>query len=474
MGDTSVVTSVDTSVDTSVVTSVDKTTSNITIELNDYKLLLNNKISRFLQTNTCCLALTQNFAQCKNCKIPDDTEDTNYNKNIVSNLFCKLHKHKKYKPKYIVIYIDINYAEKKDTPEHIITYYPYTKKEQYYKDIEIYKNDMYNIYKDKLIKFTNITNCKVCNDTYAHNELIKCNNATCDNEHLTCTSCLSGYIDSQITSNIGTYECMFNKTDKCCGEYIHNTVDTIITTNEKLSIWKDLVSITDTYKLANICDDYIICPLCRKWGCILDTPVTLIDPFYIKCMSCKLEWCTICKRKAHDSYSCYKIIFTPDEIKNIDCVNTIIDTMIQDIISKALTHKCSTCGCAYIKEEGCNLMYCEHCHGMTCYICNAKIYYKEGLGKYWHFAGHEHSQLGATCPVWNNTAQDGKEKQGNTEYNNKTIITELMLFLNDNDDTDVTDTTSTRKLIYNRIKYLYEKDVEFTFIFEEFNKLDIK
>ena len=196
-------------------------------------------------------------------------------------------------------------------------------------------------------------------------------------------------------------------------------------------------------------------------------------------MNCNLYWCNICKRKAHDENSCYKLVFTPEEKTNAECVNTIIDIMIQDIITKALTHKCSTCGCAYIKEEGCNLMYCEHCRGMTCYICNAKIYYKEGLGKYWHFAGHELSEEGATCPVWNNTAQDGKEKQGNTEYNKKTIISELMLFLDSNDAQDESDTKSSssnfsnKKLIYDRIKILYEKDEEFTFIIEEFNKLNI-
>ena len=111
-------------------------------------------------------------------------------------------------------------------------------------------------------------------------------------------------------------------------------------------------------------------------------------------------------------------------------------------------------------------MHCSHCVGMTCYLCNAKLYYKEGKGKYWHFAGHEFSDPDVVCTIWNSIANDGQANQGNTNFNNNKILKELILFVINNKD-DI------KKKIYERIKILYEKDNDFNFIittFEELNK----
>jgi hypothetical protein len=410
--------------------------------INEYVESLNHTFLNFQKKNKyCCMALTKSDLQCRY---------TAYSNRLgYKKILCKLHSKKKYSPEYIIVYID-GYNDEDGGEKNIIAY-PYKNEEQYYKDINIYKKELKDIYIENLIKIKQIVSCKVCNDIFKHNELIKCSNMTCDNKHLVCSSCLSGYIDSQISNNIGSYECMFNKLDKCNGNYSHTSIVEAIEPSDsnKLSKWNELVNITDVFKLANVCDNYIICPLCRKWGCILETPVDFIDPINIKCMNCKLEWCNLCKRDGHSNTSCYKLVFK--ETETMEKRIQIIDTMIQDIISKALTHKCSTCGCAYIKEEGCNLMVCSHCGGMTCYLCNAKIYYKEGRGKYWHFAGHEFSDPGTTCLTWNNTADDGKEKQGNTEYNNNKIIKELLLFISNNFQ-------NIRKIIYSRILLLCEKD----------------
>jgi hypothetical protein len=266
---------------------------------------------------------------------------------------------------------------------------------------------------------------------------------------------------------------MFNKAEKCNGEYKPTIVNTILTKDEKdvkdvkLLKWQELVTITDIFKMANICDNYIICPLCRKWGCILDIVHGYKNPINIRCMNCNLKWCNLCKRDSHGSSSCYTLKFKEAETEDMRI--HIIDTMIKDIITKALTHNCSTCGCAYIKEEGCNLMICSHCGGMSCYLCDAKIYYKEGLGKYWHFAGNEYSDLGATCLIWNNTADDGKEQQGNTEYNNNKIISEFILFI-------INNVENISKIIYERILFLNEKDKN-VYILEEMidlNKLNFR
>ena len=473
-------------------------------ELVEYSKLLDSQFISFQKNNEyCCKALTNTNLQCKNIMYK-------------AHLLCKLHRKKKYSPDYIIVYIhnDIQKNRKKNyntnNETHIIAY-PYKNKEKYNKDSLIYKKELQEDYIQNLIKVNQITTCKVCNDTFTNNELIKCTYTTCDNKHLICSSCLSGYIDSQIANNIGTYECMFHNAEKCNGEYKPTLVHDICDKDSKLSKWKELVTITDIYKLSNVCDNYIICPLCRSWGCILDIEPGNTEPMNVKCLNCNLEWCNLCKREAHRDASCYKLVFT--ETETLEKRISIIDTMIQNIMTKILTHTCSTCSSAYIKEDGCNLMYCSRCGGMSCYICNTKIYYKPGKSKYYHFVGHEFSASDAVCPIWNNNFDDNridayggaadvagagagagaaaggaadvagagagagadgavaadKIKQGNIKYNTKKIITELILFLANNHTCE-----NVQQLIYNRIRNLYEKDEEYKIITEEFLKLDIK
>ena len=57
------------------------------------------------------------------------------------------------------------------------------------------------------------------------------------------------------------------------------------------------------------------------------------------------------------------------------------------------------------------------------------------------------------CPLWNNEAGDGKEAQGNTEYNKNAIEEELMKFVASNNSNP-----SITKLICMRIVNLFEKD----------------
>lgn len=451
--------------------------------INDYNLLLDSKFTNFQKKNKRCLALTKAGLICLYSKLDlqcKDPKSQKYKNNIFTenNILCKLHSKKKYKPEYVVVYIHNhdNHDNDPDSEKHIIAY-PYKNKEQYNKDIEIYKQELKDIYSESLKKIKQIIICKVCNDTFTHNELIKCSNTTCDNKHLVCSSCLYGYINSQIANNIGTYDCMFNKAEKCNGTYTITSinkifnVDHVVDVGNKLSIWQELVNLTDIYKMSNICDNYKICPLCRKWGCIFEPDPRIENAdaadnhnSNIECMKCKLKWCTLCNRETHIGNSCYKLNFTDKETLE-ECIH-IIDNRIQDIISKVLTHKCSTCSCAYTKEEGCNLMTCAQCGGMTCYLCNAKLYYKEGRGKYWHFIGHELSDSDTTCVLWNSNSigADRDDKDGNKDYNNKKIISEIMLFLSKNNE-------KIKKIIYDRIIFLYEKDNEFAFIIEEFRSV---
>ena len=427
-------------------------------EIQEYKHILENNFQRFekhQQHSIKCLALTKNNEQC-----------SKYNFSLDNHILCKYHRKKKYTPKYVIVYIH-NYLEKISNDHHLITY-PYKNKEKYKVDIELYKKELIDIKLDSIIKLRQITKCKVCLEDFNNKDLVKCSNTSLEHQHFICNECFGGYINSQLINDIGNNECMFNGAEKCDGIYNDNIIDKVIDTPETKAKWNDMINITNIFKLSNICDNYQICPLCRKWGCIFD--ITNADninddtKLTINCEQCKLSWCNTCKREAHGDDSCYKLKFKDDE--NEEKQFEIIDKMLVDIISNIVTKKCSTCGCAYIKEEGCNLMTCHKCHGMTCYLCNSKIYYKEDKGKYWHFIGYDYSDEDAVCRLYNNNAGDGSVTEGNAIHTKKQILKEIYNFLIQNE-------METVCLINKRLHILYEEDEDYKFIIETIDE-DIK
>ena len=431
-------------------------------EIQEYKHILENNFQRFekhQQHSIKCLALTKNNEQC-----------FKYNFSIDNHILCKYHRKKKYTPKYVIVYIH-NYLEKISNDHHIITY-PYKNKEKYEVDIELYKKELIDIKLDSIIKLRQITKCKVCLEDFNNKDLVKCSNTSLEHQHFICNECFGGYINSQLINDIGNNECMFNGAEKCDGIYNDNIIDKVIDTPETKVKWNNMINITNIFKLSNICDNYQICPLCRKWGCILDTTnadtingnIDNNTKLSIKCEQCNLSWCNTCKREAHGNDSCYKLKFKEDETEEKQC--EVIDKMIVDIISNSVTKKCSTCGCAYIKEEGCNLMTCHKCYGMTCYLCNAKIYYKEGKGKYWHYIGHDYSDEDAVCRLYNNNAGDGSVTEGNAIHTKKQILKEIYNFLIQNE-------METVCLINKRLHILYEEDEDYKFIIKTIDE-DIK
>ena len=427
-------------------------------ELKDYKQLTEHNFQRFekyQRDDIRCLALTKNNEQClkPNCYYLD------------GHILCKYHRKKKYSPEYVIVYIH-NYLEKKSDTHHIISY-PYKNKIKYEADIELYKKELLDTKLESIIKLKQITQCKVCLEDFDNKDLLKCSNTSLEHQHFVCSDCLEGYINSQLLNDIGNNECMFNSSDKCEGIYNDAIIDKVIDKPETKEKWNELITITNIFKIANICDNYQICPLCRKWGCILDTTnadtingngiINNNTKLTIKCEQCHLSWCNTCKREAHGDDSCYKLKFKEDETSEKEC--EIIDKMIVDIISNTVTKKCSTCGCAYIKEEGCNLMTCHKCYGMTCYLCNSKIYYKEGKGKYWHFIGHDYSDQNAVCKLYNNNPGEGSVVEGNSIHIKKEIIKEIFNFISENEDI-------IGNIINTRLHILYEEDEDYKFIVE--------
>jgi TRIAD3 protein (E3 ubiquitin-protein ligase RNF216) len=328
--------------------------------------------------------------------------------------------------------------------------------------------------------------CIVCNDEYHSCDginLFACDasgaSATNAFNHLVCRECLKGHIGSQISDGIASLECMFNKHDHCHGTYTEEHIKQALETSAcadtgaasavmqtiNFSKWQEIMITSEIIKFAGICDNYVICPLCCKWGCIFEIPIGAEKhPFYITCGNCSKQWCTLCKRGVHGTRSCYELALTEKELASANVISGIIDKMIQDIATRALTHCCGICGCSYVKEEGCNLMTCAKCNGMSCFICGMKLYYK-GDNKYWHFTGHDKADRDANCPLWNNYAGDGLEKQGNTKFNIANIEKEFDKFISSN-----ARNKQIAKIICNRIITNYEDDKAFANIIKKIRK----
>ena len=113
-------------------------------------------------------------------------------------------------------------------------------------------------------------------------------------------------------------------------------------------------------------------------------------------------------------------------------------------------------------------MTCPKCNGMSCYICGMKLYYK-GNTKYWHFTGHDLADRGATCPLWNNLAGDGKStNQGNMEYNLRKVEMEFNSFIKANQGD-----RSVANLIKARVNVQFGKDKEYRGVVANIARIDI-
>jgi len=429
-----------------------------------------------------CIAITKKGQQCRNGKTKGVALDNNQ-----PVLFCTLHTKKH--PDVVLLegtnkvvpYIDVEHylADLNKFNQNNQINIPQVKHSVPSRDIDIPKKPLGDI----------PPICTVCGDVFpTRSDLITCSSSGWEFNHLICRECLKGHVTSLLSDGIASLECMFNKHEHCHGQYTEENIKQALEfkgnasdapaaaavvkvdapKQESLSFskWQEIMAASEIIKFAGICDNYLICPICCKWGCIFEIPVGAEKhPFYIKCAACKKEWCTLCKRSAHDGRSCYQLAFTEPELADVAGMGRVIDKMIQDIATRALTHSCSICGCSYVKEEGCNLMTCPKCNGMSCFICGMKLYYK-GDTKYWHFTGHDKADPDARCPLWNNHAGDGKEKQGNTAFNLASIEKEFNKFISSNE-------TNKRvsKLICQRIVANYEKDKTFTNILKNIRKM---
>ena len=250
--------------------------------------------------------------------------------------------------------------------------------------------------------------CRVCYDEIVERDTVRCGSG-----HEFCKTC----VEKQLTVKISEG----NPSSKCweCGEEL----DLLIidpTIASQLIESKQHQNVT---QFAAICDDFQICPFCNIWGCIV------VDDYnnpWIPCENCAKTWCKKCRGEGHRG-NC-NIIGEPTIEKVRQRVAMIID--------EAYMRKCPYCNTPYIKDFGCNLMECEKCKGMMCFICNQKLVPKKINGvsrKYWHFKGSGCSEPGANCPLYNDIT-GGTEDQGNQEYIDSIVKQRCSELINANDD----------------------------------------
>ena len=144
-----------------------------------------------------------------------------------------------------------------------------------------------------------------------------------------CYDCVKRYIESQLSEGDGTYKCM-----NCPSQL---TIDYILDEDilDKIKIQQEIRYVN---AFAQICDDFQICPFCRRFGCIIsdDHPTP-----WIECDKCSERWCKKCREHGHLG-SC-------DRIQNPTSEN--IRNRIAETINNATMHKLKVRKKLMIKEK---------------------------------------------------------------------------------------------------------------------------
>ena len=142
-----------------------------------------------------------------------------------------------------------------------------------------------------------------------------------------------------------------------------------------------------------------ICALCSDWGCVIDLNQSLD---IIKCEKCMQTWCVHCRKVDHSPNPC-RHIKSADDMDNMRLA-------IAETIDVCLTHTCPYCKTAFIKYEGCNLITCASCRGLSCFLCKMKLQERiiDGTRRtHWHFYGSPEAMQGdAVCALYNEKDYD--------------------------------------------------------------------
>ena len=279
-------------------------------------------------------------------------------------------------------------------------------------------------------KISSASTCECCFENGIQtNQLIRC---SCESPHFVCIDCITRHVESKIEAG-ASLKCMFN----CLGVYDKKILKMVLSDELNTKFLK-AINRQEVSEFAKSIDNYQICPFCSEYGCVIEGHIPSVC-----CGICSKLWCSKCRRTSHQG-DCYVLPKNTEEetIK-------IIDRILEEISTEALTHSCPSCKVKFFKEEGCNHMTCPKCGTGSCFICGIKVEIKYfGTNRvpsgYWHFKGHAFSSRYATCVLYNNF--EGADR-GNIGYNNTRLEQELEKFILQN-------TEKSREIIYKRLVHL--------------------
>lgn len=244
--------------------------------------------------------------------------------------------------------------------------------------------------------------CQVCYDPLEPSSLVQCSSNT--PPHGFCKSCIERYMQSSLSGGTATTHCIMG--DKICdGKFKLADMIRACSVESIRKNFSEHVEMTELKLLSNTLPDYYVCPLCLKYGCVVEHIDHITS---IPCQRCAKSWCPKCHRASHPSIPCERIMSATDVV--------LMRKLIEEAISSVSYKKCPKCKCQYIKETGCNLMTCGNpgCNAHSCFLCGDLIEFRYNESHYRHFQGPE-----SKCPLWNdNRAKD----QGNAAYFQQQIV----------------------------------------------------
>ncbi|KIJ54417.1 hypothetical protein M422DRAFT_99431, partial [Sphaerobolus stellatus SS14] len=188
--------------------------------------------------------------------------------------------------------------------------------------------------------------CECCfDDMIPFDEMIQCPEG-----HLFCPNCVRQQAETAVGNRMTEIVCM--SVSECKQPFTYSTLSRCVD-NRTLRLWQKLLQLK-SIREAHI-DHLEECPFCDFAIIILETLEAL--PTFM-CYGCGARSCRRCRKKAHPGSLCQ------DELE---------ERNVQEAMTNALKRVCPECHIPFVKQDGCNKIYCTQCHKFSCYLCRELI-----------------------------------------------------------------------------------------------------
>ncbi|TRM63521.1 hypothetical protein BD626DRAFT_494567 [Schizophyllum amplum] len=196
--------------------------------------------------------------------------------------------------------------------------------------------------------------CGCCFTAYPFYKMVQCPDA-----HLFCKDCMLSYAESKLGSHDVKIACM---DQSGCKELFPESELRRLLPDKLMDLY-DRVKQRKEIEQAGL-DGLEECPFC-DYKCVIDNP----DEKLFRCGNfedCGAVSCRNCKKQDHLPRTCQEV----DDDKILDSQH-----LVEEAMSDAMVRKCPNPACQkpFIKDDGCNKIYCTNCRTLSCYICRKMI-----------------------------------------------------------------------------------------------------